>query len=533
MKTHLLWTDRDLDMTAEMPWQGQALIEDLELDVLLDAMAAGDDLIREVSRRVLLHGLDSSEAILYRQQVLEDCLRQPDAIREMYDAAGQALESERSVYLGFFTNRPEPMLTHAVGVLDRFIDHLLKLRTLAQRIEPDFSSPGFTTLFGELRDNLTDEWFAQAQEHVKELKFRHGILMSIRLAPEGRSTDHVLRLPAQANNSFFGRIGVRKPSHSYTVPDRDEGGLHALSDLRDKGLSAVAVATEQACDYVRGFWTALRRELGFYLGCIRVRARLAALGMPACYPRLAPAGAQGSSASDLYDISLALGSSAPVTANSFDAADCPILVVTGANQGGKSTFIRSLGLAQLMSGAGMFVAARELTTPVHDAVFTHFLREEDTTMVSGKLDEELVRMSAIADHVTARSMLLCNESFQSTNEREGSQIALDVIDAMADAGVQLGVVTHLYELAHQLYEDRERRPAYFLRAGRTGGAGTPYELHEDPPEPTSFGQDVYDRIVGPGSPDAAGDEQVNSAPGQAPAGVPIPADHQPEQAPTH
>ncbi len=63
--------------------------------------------------------------------------------------------------------------------------------------------------------------------------------------------------------------------------------------------------------------------------------------------------------------------------------------VTGANQGGKSTFLRSIGLSQLMMQCGMFVPAKYLCSNICESIFTHYKREEDTTMSSGKLDEEL------------------------------------------------------------------------------------------------------------------------------------------------
>ena len=64
-------------------------------------------------------------------------------------------------------------------------------------------------------------------------------------------------------------------------------------------------------------------------------------------------------------------------------------MITGANQGGKSTFLRSVGLAQLMMQCGMFVAAESLRASVGQRLFTHYKREEDAAMESGKLDEEL------------------------------------------------------------------------------------------------------------------------------------------------
>src|SRR5204863_1700818 len=88
-----------------------------------------------------------------------------------------------------------------------------------------------------------------------------------------------------------------------------------------------------------------------------------------------------------------------------------------ANTGGKSTFLRSVGLAHVMMQAGMFVSAESFASEPCDGIFTHYKREEDAAMESGKLDEELSRMSLIVDKVKANSLLQFNESFGSTNER--------------------------------------------------------------------------------------------------------------------
>jgi DNA mismatch repair ATPase MutS len=148
-----------------------------------------------------------------------------------------------------------------------------------------------------------------------------------------------------------------------------------------------------------------------------------------------------------------------------------LVLVTGANHGGKSTF-RSVGLAQLMMQAGMFAPAGSLGATVRPGVFTHFKREEDGRMISGKLDEELARMSAIADEIRPGHLLLCNESFSSTNEREGSEIARELIRALVGEGVQVFFVTHLYDLASGLHRQRPER-AHFLRAERRADGPEP------------------------------------------------------------
>jgi DNA mismatch repair ATPase MutS len=184
-----------------------------------------------------------------------------------------------------------------------------------------------------------------------------------------------------------------------------------------------------------------------------------------------------------------------VVGNDVDADDRSLVMITGANQGGKSTFLRSVGLAQLMLQCGMFVGAHSLRASVVDGVFTHFKREEDATMERGKLDEELSRMREIADAITPNCILLCNESFAATNEREGSEIARQVIRALVDSDIAVFVVTHLFDLANSFYQ-QELATALFLRAERQPDGRRTFRLIKGQPLPTSYGEDSYRRIFG-------------------------------------
>ena len=254
------------------------------------------------------------------------------------------------------------------------------------------------------------------------------MLMSARLTTGNKGTGYTLRQPR--GQSLLGRVFERS-GYSFTVPDRDENGWRALSALEERGVNLVANAAAQAVDHVHGFFAMLRVEVGFYVGCLNLAERLAELGEPTAFPAPVAPGELALSARGLYDVCLRLTTSEPVVGNDVDADHKSLVMITGANQGGKSTFLRSVGLAQLMTQAGMFVGADSLRVNVCDGVFTHYKREEDETMESGKLDEELGRMSQIADHIAPNCLLLCNESFAATNEREGSEIARQVVTRAA------------------------------------------------------------------------------------------------------
>jgi DNA mismatch repair ATPase MutS len=117
-------------------------------------------------------------------------------------------------------------------------------------------------------------------------------------------------------------------------------------------------------------------------------------------------------------------------------------------------------------------------------------------MESGKLDEELSRMSEIVGHVAPHSLVLLNESFAATNEREGSEIARQVVKALAEKGVEIVFVTHLYEFAGGLFEANQQN-ALFLRAERRDDGTRTYKIIAGKPLQTSYGEDLYGTVFGP------------------------------------
>jgi len=239
----------------------------------------------------------------------------------------------------------------------------------------------------------------------------------------------------------------------------------------------------------------LRTELAFYVGCLNLHHQLARKGEPNCFPLPAHSGERKHSIVGLYDVCLALRLEQSVVGNDIAADNKNLVVITGANQGVKSTFVRSIGSSQLMMQAGMFVPANSFSANICNRLFTHYRREEDVTMKSGKLDEELSRMSEIVDDLTTDSLLLFNESFAATNEREGSEIARHIVSPLLEKRIKIFFVTHLYEFARCLY-DRKMENATFRRAERQPDGTRTFKLVEGEPLETSFGPDLYEKIFG-------------------------------------
>ena len=480
---------------APPPSSGDLLSQDLELETLWGAMAAGDEFLFETARRVMLSSLAEPDAIRYRQRVLADCLEHPELVRELYALAIEALESERQIGGLWSGDRPNMILHRSVQLLERHVGVLRRLAEIAREQTEGFRSDGFTRFFSMLREELSDDYLATLEAHLQELKFERGLLQSAELGKGNKGRRYIVRRQRRRHWTERLPFADRPPSRSFSIAPRDEAGFRALDEIRGKAINRIANVVAQSADHVKSFFVLLRLELAFYLGCLNLHQRLVGKAEPTCFPDALAADGRALGGEGIYDIGLTLQVDDRVVGNELDADGKALVMITGANQGGKSTLLRSLGVAQLMMQSGMFVGARSLRASVCRGVFTHYKREEDATMQSGKLDEELSRMSDIADQVGPSAMLLCNESFASTNEREGSEIARQVVQAMLDRQIRVLFVTHMYDLAHR-FHDQQRDGDLFLRAEREPDGRRTFKLREGEPLPTSFGEDSYRRIFG-------------------------------------
>jgi hypothetical protein len=493
MKTLLMHRDRNFDWQRELPGHAGNLIQDLGLQVLFKVMAGGDEFLLQVVQRGVLWSLTEPEAIVYRQQALSDCLDNPAIVRAIYDLTVETLVEKKKIF-GWFSQTPEQNLRYAVQVMQLLVRMLKRLRHIALESDTQFHSPAFKQFFAMLFEELDDEYFAVINEHLGRLQFRRGVLMSAGLGKGNAAADIVLRRRPTEKPRWSELIfGPREGRLWFDVHPRDDGGHQALSELQARGVNLVANALTQSTEHVLGFFVQLRAETAFYLGCQNLWAALNGRGLPTSVPQPKPVSEPSLSARGLYDASLALVSSGDVVSNDLAADGKGLVVITGANQGGKSTFLRSVGLAQLLMQAGMFAPATEFAANVASGVFTHFKREEDETMTRGKLDEELSRMSRIVDQIQPLGVLLCNESFASTNEREGSEIGQLVIGALNEAGVKVLLVTHLFDLSLRFRRDAPDG-VLFLRAQRLSDGTRTFKIREGEALPTSHGKDLYEEI---------------------------------------
>ena len=171
MKAFLMFKDQDFDLPSlpvnSNPWRQerkkpslsvheQALIQDLELNTLFQAMALGDDFLLDVVRKAVLSGSSDLDTIRYRQNILKDCLQNPAIVQDIYRIPIEAIANKKKHWRGIFSTYPSGILSGAVDMLQMFMEMLKKLKHIADEYAGQFESEGFTRFFAMIQEELDD-----------------------------------------------------------------------------------------------------------------------------------------------------------------------------------------------------------------------------------------------------------------------------------------------------------------------------------------------------------------------------------------
>lgn len=536
MKVCLLYEDRER-VNEESYYDSASIIQDLGLKTIF--LISSKDLIYEngevkkvdkedpflvdTMRKVMLTPLETKEEIIYRQQVVTDCLEHPKLIRELYRIGSYVVQKWGELGRGpgekMQQSNPVIRLVSDIKVLHLFCDSLAEIRKLLEETQ-GLVSKGLTAFRESLFKEFTKEREQFVRKVLEDISFytegsddedaaknrvvkprivlecglEDGLKFSSLKLEEVSSVSTKFYKPGSAMDKIQEFKNSRIPDSFSTVKDIRIG--EQIQQLEYGIVSYLTDRLKSLVDDFQTFFGQLKFQAAFYLAAVKLKAQIERFHMPWCFPEVCDR--RDLKFDDLREVVMGMEQRIDVVGNSCSLKKKDLLIVTGANQGGKSTFLRSIGIAQVMMQCGLMVAARSFESGIFPRIFVHFTRREDSAMNSGRLDEELKRMNGIVEHIADGSLLLLNESFATTTEKEGSVIAYDIIRALKEAGVKILTVTHLLSFARRVHEETKDRPdagVDFLSAERMKDGRRTFHMIPHEPELTSFGLDLYQEIV--------------------------------------
>lgn len=479
-----------------------------------------DSYVGFAMKRVMCIPLRTQEEVQYRQEVLKDCLAHEEFVGKLYRLSSKVLEDWDR--LGRKRNNTGIRDTKAELITDLQVFRLLvsgmeQVKELLSKDGKEMHSRGFRELFDRVGKEFSDDVQIRLEKILMDLSFY--VDVTIHQPKRNVFYSYSPRIQMECGLEDGLKIGslklesmetIEKPySNPYGVKAKLQGQVNSLTPgvialYKDQAMREDAAQLEyEAVNYVYSccsnvaasfgrFFDQLRFQTAFYLGAINIKYQMQRYKTEWCFPEVG--GQESLSFTDLKEVVMTMKQKGNTIGNDGKLDGEAMVIITGANQGGKSTFLRSIGIAQVMMQCGLMVPAKRYRSGLFPNFFTHFTRREDSAMNSGRLDEELRRMDQIVSNLGEDSLLLLNESFASTTEKEGSAIAYDIIKALKEEGVRIITVTHLLSFAQRVYEEKQSGVA-FLSAQRLSDGTRTYKILPHAPEMTSFGLELYDEIL--------------------------------------
>ncbi|MCD6450200.1 MAG: hypothetical protein J7L34_06820 [Thermotogaceae bacterium] len=454
------------------------VFDDLGVDVLVKSASENDSFVREVFKEVLLSPASSVQEIRYRQEILKDALKNEEVVRSLYEILTNILEGKRKRYLAVFGRYPSSLVYGSYRLLNYFMESFDKVIEIKEKYSEKFESAGFRELFSWIDE--VSKRRDRIESFLETISFNKGYSFKIGVGAGGLFSEVTPVIDERTGklSRFFRKRVI------HIVPG-DEVSERVVFEIKERGLYDLSRVLSKITKTFLKTLENLRFSLAFLAGALNVHKKLNGLGYAVSFPK-------ESSCfyfEELFDPSLALLKPSKVVGNSLSIRKS-LIVITGANKGGKTIFLRSIGLAQLMFQSGLFVPAKEYKAPVFNGIFSHFRKEEDERLQRGKLEEELKRMKNIVDLLRPRSLLLLNESFSSTNEVEGTEIAKQITYALRDSGNFVFFVTHFARFKGMACsEGAECLSAEVLKDGRRT-----FRIIKDFSANSCYGRDLFRRI---------------------------------------
>lgn len=426
----------------------------------------------------------NGENISYRSEILEDFMQNKSVRQCATNVLIKliSLKNEFGVKTYKFDDTHKDILWK-FSVMQSYVKCIDEIRVIMEECKNDVKSEGLKSFIQYIHDIYHSENYKfiteKLPEYQKDIENMKGITIGVNMNKLLEPSEALILTfepkPFKKRSfltEFFNTSDnseeILKKSQFYSLAKVSKGGVEGaflkdLGQIINLGLEKVAElldeyfvdSIEELLDY--------DLEIDFYMAGYQLVDRALQMGVEMVRPQVVDKDQRICEIQNICDLSLAVRMRNDdktlkrpgdiIVKNEVNMNNQGrIFIITGPNQGGKTTYTRSIGMAQVLFQAGLYVPGTKARMSPVDKLFTHFPKEEERRVDEGRLGEELRELSEIVDSITPNSMVLLNESLSSTSAYDSLVICENLMKAFRSIGLRVVFSTHLHELAYKVDE---------------------------------------------------------------------------------
>lgn len=437
------------------PVEDTLFLSDLNLDRVIDSTAAG--LEEEYGiKKYFYSPLQNREEIIYRQEIMKDLEKKPlvDYIKA-FSSAMHNVRSELTLSKKlYYKENKEGWFLEATK------SYFVAVKELSEKLSSvELNSRGLNEFKNYLAKYTNSKSFSSLGREIEDLSKALGSVSfsiningsRIRVCKCGNIVDY----SKEIEKTF-----IKFKQHATKDYKQEFFTSSGMNHIEARIISLVARLFPEPFKLLGDFCGKNRyfidktieefdRGIQFYLSYLDYIEPLKRSGLRFCYPEITQS--KEVYASDTFDLALAnklVFERKKVVLNDFQLVERErIFLVSGPNQGGKTTFARIFGQLHYLATLGLPVPGSRAKLYLCDGIFTHFEKEEKTENLRGKLQDDLIRIKEIMDRVTPRSIVILNEIFTSTSLKDAAFLSRRILERVLQLDLLCVWVTFIVELS--------------------------------------------------------------------------------------
>lgn len=420
-----------------------------------------DDIISEILRyakgfnieKYFYQVLTSKEDILYRQEVFKDFENE-----KIYDALNLfSFTMKKKIDELEESKEFEHAVLKQIRLKQKITDYIAILKKLKNDLSLcDIKSEGVKKIYNFIDEYLNSddikyivEDMRLIDEEMTAVNFRMGYMEGlIKISKDEKKTsikeyiDPILDMYPLDNQLTFNKNYGQTPNHILAQV------YNELSKYYPKEFKHLELFSKHFNDFINEDIKNLVSEVQFYSAYISLMNKIKTLGLSFNYPKI---NEEKVYCNDGYDLALAISyliKKNTIVPNSFLFENKErIIIVSGPNQGGKTTYSRFLGQTFYLALLGLLTTGTSSSIHIVSNICTMYEVEEDSSNLNGKLKSELIRIKEIMDNIGDNGLLIMNEVFASTSLHDGIILGKKVIDMLNQKNAYAIFVTFIEELS--------------------------------------------------------------------------------------